>query len=86
MQRVREVVNRMLNDLKKLGIISFDKGIITVHDLQFFTYRSRMRQLSITYLPDTIKKSRALMAEFVLRRDALRFFYLSNAKSDFCVS
>ena len=31
----REVVNRMLNDLKKNGIISFDKGIITVHDLQF---------------------------------------------------
>lgn len=31
----REVVNRMLNDLKKLGIISFDKGIITVHRLDF---------------------------------------------------
>ncbi|TQR17597.1 Crp/Fnr family transcriptional regulator [Psychrobacillus soli] len=31
----REVVNRMLNDLKKLCIISFDKGIITIHDLQF---------------------------------------------------
>lgn len=31
----RELINRMLNDLKKQHIISFDKGYITVHDLQF---------------------------------------------------
>lgn len=29
----REVINRMLHDLKDLGIISFDKSIITVHKL-----------------------------------------------------
>lgn len=29
----REVVNRMLNDMKNEGLISFHKGIITVHDL-----------------------------------------------------
>ena len=31
----REMINRMLNDLKKQHIISFDKGYITIHDLQF---------------------------------------------------
>lgn len=31
----REVINRMLNDLKKLAVISFDKGIFTIHDLEF---------------------------------------------------
>lgn len=31
----REVINRMLHDLKKLKVISFDKSIITVHDLDF---------------------------------------------------
>lgn len=31
----REVVNRMLNDLKKQGIISFDKSNITIHDLEY---------------------------------------------------
>lgn len=31
----REMINRMLNDLKKHRIISFDKGYITIHDLQF---------------------------------------------------
>ena len=30
----REMINRMLNDLKKQNILSFDKGYITVHDLQ----------------------------------------------------
>lgn len=29
----REMINRMLNDLKKHNIISFDKGYITVHQL-----------------------------------------------------
>ena len=29
------MINRMLNDLKKHRIISFDKGYITIHDLQF---------------------------------------------------
>ena len=31
----REMVNRMLNDLKKQGIVSFDKGIIKIHDLDY---------------------------------------------------
>ncbi|MCT6926093.1 Crp/Fnr family transcriptional regulator [Metasolibacillus sp.] len=31
----RELINRMLNDLKKRNIISFNKSYITVHDLQF---------------------------------------------------
>ncbi len=31
----REMINRMLNDLKKHHILSFDKGYITIHDLQF---------------------------------------------------
>lgn len=31
----REMINRMLNDLKKHNIISFEKGYITIHDLQF---------------------------------------------------
>ncbi|WP_264987466.1 Crp/Fnr family transcriptional regulator [Lysinibacillus piscis] len=31
----REMINRMLNDLKKHGILSFDKGYITIHNLQF---------------------------------------------------
>ncbi|MEG0261050.1 MAG: Crp/Fnr family transcriptional regulator [Lysinibacillus sp.] len=31
----REMINRMLNDLKKHAILSFDKGYITIHDLQF---------------------------------------------------
>ena len=31
----REVVNRMLNDLKNNQIISFQKGIITIHDFAF---------------------------------------------------
>ncbi len=31
----REVINRMLNELKKLEVISFDKSIITVHKLDF---------------------------------------------------
>ncbi|PEI91580.1 Crp/Fnr family transcriptional regulator [Bacillus pseudomycoides] len=31
----RESVNRMLNDLKKQGIISIHKGKITIHNLQF---------------------------------------------------
>ncbi|MBD7942974.1 Crp/Fnr family transcriptional regulator [Psychrobacillus sp. Sa2BUA9] len=30
----REVVNRMLNDLKNEGIVSFQKGVITIHDLE----------------------------------------------------
>ena len=30
----REVVNRMLNDLKSEGIVSFQKGIITIHDIE----------------------------------------------------
>jgi CRP-like cAMP-binding protein len=29
----REVVNRLLGDLRKLGIISIDKGLITIHNL-----------------------------------------------------
>lgn len=31
----REVVNRMLNDMKKSGVVTFNKGIITIHDLQY---------------------------------------------------
>lgn len=31
----REMINRMLNDLKKLHIISFDRSYITIHDLQY---------------------------------------------------
>ena len=31
----REVVNRILNDLKKKDVLSLDKGMITIHDLQF---------------------------------------------------
>jgi CRP/FNR family transcriptional regulator len=31
----REVVNRLLSELRKEGVISVDKGIITIHDLGF---------------------------------------------------
>ncbi|HWO95295.1 MAG TPA: Crp/Fnr family transcriptional regulator [Bacillus sp. (in: firmicutes)] len=31
----REVVNRMLSDLRKEGVISVDKGKITIHDLNY---------------------------------------------------
>lgn len=31
----REVVNRILNDLKKKKVLSLDKGMITIHDLYF---------------------------------------------------
>lgn len=31
----REVVNRLLSDLRKTGIISIDKGTITIHDLEY---------------------------------------------------
>lgn len=31
----REMINRMLNDLKKHHILTFDKGNITIYDLQF---------------------------------------------------
>lgn len=31
----REVVNRLLSDLRKTGIISISKGIITIHDLNY---------------------------------------------------
>lgn len=31
----REMINRMLNDLKKHHILSFDKGYITIHDFKF---------------------------------------------------
>ena len=31
----REMINRMLNDLKNHKILTFDKGFITIHDLQF---------------------------------------------------
>ena len=31
----RELINRMLNDLKKLGVIEFDKGYITILDLAY---------------------------------------------------
>lgn len=31
----REMINRMLNDLKKHHILSFDKGYITIHDIKF---------------------------------------------------
>lgn len=31
----REMINRMLNDLKRHHIISFEKGFITIHDLNF---------------------------------------------------
>lgn len=34
----REVINRMLHDLKKQKIISFEKSIITVHDLNFLKH------------------------------------------------
>jgi CRP/FNR family transcriptional regulator len=31
----REVVNRLLSDLRKIGVISIDKGLITIHDIEF---------------------------------------------------
>ncbi len=31
----REVINRMLHELKKLNIVSFDKSMITVHNLNY---------------------------------------------------
>ncbi|MDP4085114.1 MAG: Crp/Fnr family transcriptional regulator [Bacillota bacterium] len=31
----REVVNRLLSDLRKSGIISIDKGTITIHDIDY---------------------------------------------------
>lgn len=31
----REMINRMLNDLKKLNVISFQKGFITIHNMQY---------------------------------------------------
>ncbi len=31
----REVVNRLLSDLRKAGILSIDKGYITIHDLDY---------------------------------------------------
>ncbi|WP_108670141.1 Crp/Fnr family transcriptional regulator [Peribacillus acanthi] len=31
----REVANRMLSDLRKQNVISIEKGIITIHDLEF---------------------------------------------------
>ncbi|WP_391208118.1 Crp/Fnr family transcriptional regulator [Psychrobacillus sp. L4] len=31
----REVVNRMLNDIKKSGVITLNKGLITIHDINF---------------------------------------------------
>ena len=31
----REMINRMLNDLKNRNIVTFDKGYITINDLQF---------------------------------------------------
>ena len=31
----REVVNRLLSDLRKNNAISVDKGIITIHDLNY---------------------------------------------------
>ena len=31
----REMINRMLNDLKKHHILSFEKGFITIHDINF---------------------------------------------------
>lgn len=31
----REMINRMLNNLKKQHILSFDKGYITIHDLNY---------------------------------------------------
>jgi CRP-like cAMP-binding protein len=31
----REVVNRFLSDLKKIGVISMEKGMITIHDLHY---------------------------------------------------
>lgn len=34
----REVINRMLHDLKNQKIISFEKSIITVHDLNFLKH------------------------------------------------
>jgi CRP-like cAMP-binding protein len=34
----REVVNRMLSDLRKRKKISIDKGIITVHDLEYLKF------------------------------------------------
>lgn len=31
----REVVNRLLSDLRKADVISIDKGLITIHDLEY---------------------------------------------------
>jgi CRP-like cAMP-binding protein len=31
----REVINRLLSDLRKNEIISINKGVITIHDLEF---------------------------------------------------
>lgn len=34
----REVVNRLLSDLRKTGIISIDKGLITIHNLEYLKF------------------------------------------------
>ena len=31
----REVINRLLSDLRKVEVISVDKGMITIHDLNY---------------------------------------------------
>lgn len=31
----REMINRMLNDLRKQNILSIEKGYITIHDLNY---------------------------------------------------
>lgn len=34
----REVVNRLLSDLRRADVISIDKGLITIHDLEFLKF------------------------------------------------
>lgn len=44
----RELINRMLNDLKKKNIISFSKGYITIHDMEFLKTEINCEQCPLT--------------------------------------
>lgn len=44
----REVVNRMLNDIKNAGIVSFQKGIITIHDIEFLKRENECENCPLT--------------------------------------
>nr|WP_263328350.1 Crp/Fnr family transcriptional regulator [Neobacillus sp. Marseille-Q6967] len=43
----REVVNRLLSELRKLGIISIDKSQITIHDLEYLKQEIDCEECSI---------------------------------------